>query len=76
MADTIGNSIPKPCQIFARNPSGVMCAISTDGSGNLNGSLSTVDTISNSIAVPVQIFGRAPNGVLTAATTDGNGILN
>lgn len=78
MADLIGNVVPKPCQIFGRSPSGVMCAVTTDGSGNLNasGSTSTVDKISNSIATPVQIFGRAPNGVLQAVTTDGTGVLN
>lgn len=78
MADLIGNSIPKPCQIFGRSPSGVMSAVSTDGSGNINsgGSTSAVDVVGNSIAVPVQIFGRSPSGVLTAVNTDGNGNLN
>lgn len=77
MADIISNGQCTPAVIYARNPSGVLAAITTDGNGNLNlgSGTSAVDTITNGVPKAVMIYGRAA-GVLTAVTTDGTGKLN
>jgi hypothetical protein len=77
--DTIGNGIARPAMIYGRAPNGVMSAVTTDGSGNIDLSGQTpslVDTLGNSICTPVMIYGRAPDGTLQAVTTDGDGQLN
>lgn len=36
MSDVIGNTIPTPIMLYGRNPSGILQAVTTDGSGNLS----------------------------------------
>ncbi len=77
MPDVINNGVPTAAVIYARNPSGVLAAIATDGTGKLtvSGSTSSIDTITNGVPKPVMIYGTSA-GVLTAVTTDGTGKLN
>lgn len=36
MADTVTNAVPQPIMVYGRSPSGVLQAVTTDGSGNLD----------------------------------------